>query len=357
MPKCILSFFIIATVMDIAGCANSNNSKYKSQGSLVLSETDYSKKANWVCFGGNNNKSVDLFVVYPTLPVGNDKLDMPFVRIDNPVMKAAAELWLTNDAGCIFEAEVNVFAPLYRQINIAYVAGINSENITVKDLFKSTPREDVFAAFDYFLKNINKGERPFILFGFSQGGCMIKEVATTLLGHEDYQKYNAKHIITYAIGESVSASDVSLNKDLKFSESRYDTGAIVSWNSTTPREAAEGTYENFTTYEPNALVTNPVIWTLFGTAPKEQNGVSRVTLKNDTMGVITWTEHDKVEFIPAFADADADPRGILIISSVDTESWVAASFPTLGQFHGGDVNFFYESIRNNINDRIRAFSE
>jgi len=137
-----------------------------------------------------------------------------------------------------------VYFPIYRQVN---ALNLLEPGIILDTLIVKTPREDVFSAFDYYLKNVNKGERPFIIFGHSQGAHLTKEVVTVMLGHPDYAKYHKNLIAAYSIGYSVTSSELAINSQLKFSQSKDDLGVVISYNSTAPSEVESKGYENFGT--------------------------------------------------------------------------------------------------------------
>ena len=292
---------------------------------LVLSETDYSVGSNWVSFGGDDG-SVDIFLVYPTLTRSFEEADRPYVQLESELMRSLAAEWLAETRRVIADS-ADIYMPLYRQLNgveLGNLSGAAFETYTC-----ATPRADIFAAFDYYLTHVNKGERPFILYGHSQGAQLVIELATTFLGDEKYAEYNDNHIITYAIGCSVTASQIAKNPQLRFSESADDVGVMVSWNSTTPSEAVSGIYEGFGTWKPGALVTNPLMWTTDETRAPAVDGADAVV--------------------------DAE-RGILLVTTLD-ESQYERTSDNIGAYHRYDVVFFEGSIRQNIKDRIEAFGQ
>lgn len=87
-------------------------------------------------------------------------------------------------------------------------------------LEQSTPKEDVFAGFDTYIKHDNNG-RPFILAGHSQGS---NELAYLL---SEYMKENpkvyARMIAAYVIGYSITDKYLAANPHLKFAEGADDT--------------------------------------------------------------------------------------------------------------------------------------
>ncbi len=342
--KLTLALFTAAMlILALCSCGKEAAMGYTSEEPLTLSDTDYANADNWISFGGDGSKAVDVFIVYPTVTFSLEESDLPYVRLDNVEMRTLASLWLARD-GTAFAESCNVYAPYYRQLNAAMLADLTSDEF--ESYTKGLPREDVFAAFDYFLKNINKGERPFILAGHSQGGQLVGDVATLLLGNKAYCEYNKGHIATYAIGYSLTQGDIDQNPNLHFSLSPTDTGAIVSWNSTAPSEIASGSYQNFGTWKEGALVTNPITWSAEApTATASENGYSFIM---DAAGGAIKKES-------AYADAQVDAEHfVLVVTSVD-ESAYEPKAPTVSRFHGSDIMFFSESIQKNVADRIAAF--
>ena len=310
-----------------------------------FSDTDYSNSNNWISFGGDNSKDVDVFAIYPTVPSGDDVADRPYVRLDCAPMREQATNWLNNQIKGIVSEYANIYAPFYRQVNLAELSSLSSEGFTSHA--NATPREDIFAAFDYYLKNVNKG-RPFILIGHSQGSHLAMEIVTTFLGNENYSEYNKSHIISYVIGVSVTQEGLNKNPNLKFSTSKDDTGVIVSWNSTAPSEIEAEAYKNYGTWNQNALVTNPISWTTDETPmPATENLKSAVEIDGVMYGPVEMKEN--------YAGATVhSSRGVLEITDID-ESNYPVKLPNLSKYHGSDILFFYESIQQNVKDRIEAF--
>ena len=307
-----------------------------------LSGVDYSDKNHWLRFGGDGDKGVDIFAVYPTVAFSPEAEDTPFVRIDNGLMRESAEGWLTRVGGIIADSG-NVYAPLYGQLNGAMLPKLDAAGF-VSHTYAS-PRDDVFAAFDYYLTHVNKGDRPFILFGHSQGAALAAELATVFLGHEKYRRHNANHVATYAVGYSVTGRRIAENPELRFSRTKDDVGVVVSWNTTVPGEIASGAYKNFGTWNPEALVTNPITWTSDETpAPADANAASLLPQPDGSL--------KKVE---RYADARVDMAHRVLVAAAVPEADYSSQFPNIGKFHQHDMGFYHDSIARNIKDRIAAF--
>ncbi len=239
---CVLLALVLtaAPIFILTACGEKMPEQQPSAGkALSMSDTDYSDVNNWLSFGGDAGKDVDVFAVYPTVTQTMDEADRPYVRLDNEMMRKTAAVWMMEVNGVI-AGTANIYAPFYRQLNGVELSSLTSDGLVSHTC--GTPRDDIFAAFDYYLTNVNKGERPFILYGRSQGAQLVLELATTFLGNEKYTLHNKNHIATYAIGCSVMQSYIDRNPNIRFSEGGEDIGVVVSWNTTAPSEVESEAY-------------------------------------------------------------------------------------------------------------------
>lgn len=339
--KTFTAVLALMIVLSLTAC-NTNTLKAGSAEVPKLSDTDYSDMNNWLSFGGDMSKDVDVFMIYPTVSMSTEDADRPFVRLDSEIMLTAASGWLMGNEGLVAES-ANIYAPLYRQLNAVELDSLNSD--TFLSNTNATPRDDIFAAFDYYLTNINKGERPFILLGQSQGAQLVTELSTTFLGSEKYYKYNKNLIIAYAIGVSVTEDQLALNPNIKFSQNASDTRVLVSWNTTSPDEVATGAYKAFGTWRAGALITNPISWTTDDKpVPAADNKASLVS-----------SPEGAPQMVEAFADAIVDKEhNVLVMTAVDETNYLSMS-TKISKFHMYDTAFYFGSIQQNVKDRIAAF--
>jgi pimeloyl-ACP methyl ester carboxylesterase len=239
-------------------------------------------------------------------------------------------------------SHTNVFAPMYRQWNLLYGTGGS---------MGGAPYDDIVEAFEYYYTTVNKGERPFIIYGFSQGGYLAIELASRYLGSASRIHYNDNHIITYAVGYAPTQTNINRNSRLRFSQSYNDIGVIVSWNSIAPSELSRVESANliapYSTLSRNGLVTNPITWTTDNRAsPASQN-------KRSLTG--TLTPNLQSNYVGAQAlTVGGGNFGILLILDLEAAG-ASPSSTMLGKYHTQDEDFFYESIMDNIKDRIDAF--
>ena len=147
---------------------------------------DYSKSESWAVLPGQypqslsevvgeeSVKSVDVFFIYPTL--FSDKKD-PAWNADifrSDIREEVISLSVTNQASAFAEAG-NLYVPFYRQAH--YKVFDNQLKPIAGDTW-TIAYDDVKAAFEYYLKNYNKG-KGIIIAGHSQGSMhgsqLVKE--------------------------------------------------------------------------------------------------------------------------------------------------------------------------------------
>ncbi len=122
---------------------------------------DYSQTNSWLALPADPNAyDVDVFWVYPT--VFHKKTGW-LMDIRDKELQQAAQRTLRYQAS-VFSQQANVYAPLYRQMNMAGLSLPEDQ----KDRLMQYPKEDVWHALQYYLKHYNRG-RPFILAAHSQG--------------------------------------------------------------------------------------------------------------------------------------------------------------------------------------------
>lgn len=316
----------------LAGCGTAG-----SQAESTGTASDYSDEANWLSIP-DVTKEVDTFYIYPTA-YNDASADAPEIcSLDNEDMRSSAAATFETQATA-FADSTNVFAPFYRQMNMAVASTAPGEERAA--LLNGTPKEDVFASLDYYFDNLNQG-RPFILASHSQGSQMMTYVLSEYMGA--HPEYYERMVAAYVLGYSVTEQYLAENPHLKFAESAYDAGVIISWNT-----EGEGNkdQENFVVEE-GAISINPLNWKRDDTyAGKELNLGARI--QNEETGAY--------EIIPAAADAQLDlERGVVI-----THTDVIAPMPDgMGfgpdSYHGGDYTLWYSNISNNAQERIDAWN-
>ncbi|MBQ6442799.1 MAG: DUF3089 domain-containing protein [Lachnospiraceae bacterium] len=339
---------------------------------LVGVANDYSYDDNWLMIPDKITKDVDTFYVYPTI-VTNTLKDAPaIVDIDEPIMRIGAyDTYIKNATA--FEESTNVFAPFYRQTNMAAVADLRGQEL--EDFHKQEQRTDIYAALDYYFEHYNEG-RPFILAGHSQGSILLK------IALEEYfrlhPEYYERMIAAYLVGFSVTKDDLKNYPHLRFAQGASDTGVIVSWNTEGPGNKDA---DNIV-LEPDAISINPITWTLTAAyAPADACPGSRVddmagTLEGEVVQLrfdireILYTkttieelvgrviEDSFTEYHPGIADAQVDPERGVVICTTECVPFMKITNPDMPDvfgpesYHSSDYALYYDSIVENVEDRI-----
>ena len=317
----VLLASVMLAAMSLASCKSSNKpaADASAQDSVpeVLKDVagiekfqtklDYSKAENWVERPAEAKKPVDVFFIYPTVTGFRDPVQI--CEVTDSEMVAGAQM-VRRVQTSVFEESCNIYMPYYRQI--------------------SMPKPGT----DYrFVTNY--------LSGFD---------ATDALDYENYMTKHPEHlsrmVAAYPIGFAVT-KDYLERTGLKFAEGATDTGVLVSWNT----EGVANKDAKNATLAPNGLSINPINWKRDDTyAPAKDNLGS---LDEMTGRVI----------VPGIVDARVDTvRGSVVVTTAAAKPFAISekeAVPLFGPecYHRNDYGFFYNNLKQNIADRIRAFVE
>ena len=292
---------------------------------------DYSKAENWVERAAEATKPVDVFFIYPTVTGFRDPVQI--CEVTDSELVAGAQM-VRQVQTSVFEESCNIYMPYYRQISMPK-PGTDYRFVT-----NYLSGFDATDALDYFLNNLNEG-RPFILAGHSQGSSTLLNLL------ENYMTKHPEHlkrmVAAYPIGFAVT-KDYLERTGLKFAEGATDTGVIVSWNT----EGVGNKDAKNATLAPNGLSINPINWKRDDTyAPATDN-------LGSLMGKI---------IIPGIVDARVDTvRGSVVVTTAEAKPFAInepEAIPLFGPecYHRDDYGFFYNNLKQNIADRIKAFME
>jgi len=303
------------------------------------SSIDYSQSRYWLSLPAATDKPVDIFYVYPT--VWKRAQGEPQVcEINNISMIAGATRQFQSQATA-FEPAGNIFAPFYRQATSEILALPLDRQ---QAILSGIPKTDVIAAFEYYVKNLNKG-RPFILAGHSQGSnILVFLLSEYMKQHPDVYK---RMVVAYVIGYSITPEYLAQNPHLKFANGPDDTGVIVSYNTEAPTLLPPGN----PVVLPGALVINPITWTTDETpAAASQNKGSLIINPGATVALDTVP-------VMNYADAKIDKsRNALICSSVNQQLLIPINKgAATGVYHAFDYTFYYFNIRQNAMNRVKKF--
>ena len=294
---------------------------------------DYSDTKHWAVYDAissngetigaiSESTAADVFYVYPTLFIDKKNTNWNAAIDDNNVNTDVIKWILPYQAAAWADAG-RLFIPFYRQNHYRafFEPYRNQGGIEAIALAYS----DVKAAFDHYMAHENNG-RPIILAGHSQGALHLKKL---LQEYFDGKFLQNQLVAAYLIGTRVMEDDFKFLKPLI---SPDQIGGYVSWNS-----YKKGKYPKYYAWYNNAVTTNPVNW-----------DDSKNSLMIEHKGLfyydnIIYDECLEVEKI----------NGMLWVSlpKVPKRFWM--SF--VNDYHRFDVTLFWEDIRQNALQRVKAF--
>ena len=333
----VMAFLLAASLF--AGClAEAQDQGAVAEGTAAAEpkSTDYSAVINWMTKPAVT-RAVDTFYIYPTAYIDMSEGAPTICDIDDPVMRQSADALYEKQA-IVYAESTNVFAPYYRQVNMAVAATAPAE--VRNALLEQEPKADLFAALDYYFEHFNNG-RPFILAGHSQGSQMMTYVLSEYRkAHEDYF---SRMVAAYALGYSITGGFLAENPGLSFAEGPDDTGVIVSWNT----EGEGNRDQDSFVVEEGAIAINPLNWRRDETyAGKEENLGARIL--NEETGAY--------EIIPEAADAVLDTQRGVVVTHTDV---MEPMDPVMGfgpeSYHGGDYDLWYSNIQENVRLRVERY--
>ena len=290
---------------------------------------EYTEESSWLALPSHPDQyAVDVFWVYPTIL--HDESNW-LMNITSVPLRAAAQNTIVRQAS-VFTGQANLYAPLYRQMNMAALSLSKKEINTIM----SYGKKDVERALDYYLKYYNNG-RPFILAAHSQGSNILIDIAVEKWGNLGMEK---QLVAAYLIGWSITEADLAKNDSLKICQSAQETNCFIAYNT-----VASGKQNVAPTIIKGSIVVNPLTWNTDSTkAPAKLN-----------LGAAFFDTDGASRTLPQFTSAQVQDYGLVVEPNdpalVDSGS---ATFPK-GVYHPFDYSLFYENLKANGAQRIQEF--
>ena len=290
---------------------------------------DYARPEGWLAKPIAPAAPVDVFFVYPTVLFNDTDWIMDTKR---PDMRAAAKTSLDTQA-IVFEGQANVYAPLYRQMNIAGLGLSDTEAAPLQKIVHS----DVWRALNHYLKYENNG-RPFFLAGHSQGSMILADL---MLEHWGAIGAENRLIAALLLGWSLTSEDLASNPAVQMCDKSNRTGCVISYNT-----MAKGRQSVAPTLKSGALTVNPLSWSM--------DGVLVPATKN--LGAVFFDAAGAPTTYPHFTSAQIVNSGLIVQpENVDLVTVKGGHFPA-GVYHSFDYSLFSENLKANIAERIEAFT-
>lgn len=299
------------------------------------SSLHYEDSANWLFDGVGDDKSVDVFIVAPSVDTKgtiNSEMTEGYKQAFRSAM---------NHQQALYAYTAKLYAPYYRQASLnAY-----SYDIATREAILQNAYVDVSAAFKYYLEHKNNG-RPIILAGFSQGADMCYRILEEYYGGESARAVELRKnlVAVYAIGWTLTQDMVDKYPQIKPATGELDTGVVITYDC----EDGNVTDCFITPSGVKAIAINPLNWKTDST--KADKSLNKGSVTQDGAGAIT-------SCVKGAYGAYLDPeRGTLIVTDIDTNQYppVLSIFPD-GALHLYDNFLFFVNLQENIKDRTDAF--
>ena len=264
----------------------------------------------------------DVFYVYPTLLLGKNDLRWN-ASIDDKIQNDKVVHTAVKNQASPFATSGRIYVPFYRQ---AHIKSYSLYDKGGKQAFEIA-YADVKKAFEFYLKNYNKG-RPIIIVSHSQG---TNHTIQLLKDFFDGQVLQKRLIAAYIPGMGVKPNEF---KTIQEMTKPNETGGFVSWNT-----RKKGTYPKNKTVYDGAVTTNPITWDTSKTTTLNQhkgflysNGkLYSKALKIEITNGMVWSTNPKfpMRFFMSF----------------------------MKNYHVGDINLFWQDIKENVELRTKIWFE
>lgn len=264
----------------------------------------------------------DVFYVYPTL--NTEKED---ARWNVPIEDVIQQQKVVHKA-VLFQASAfttagKLYVPFYRQAHVRSYQMLESGGEKALLLAYS----DVKRAFETYLKKYNNG-RPIILASHSQGSTHTKFLLRDFFDQKPLQK---QLIAAYVVGTVLKPD---LFKSIQPMTAPNEVGGLVGWNT-----FKRGHYPKGKNIYIGSVTTNPITWNTEKTTELDQHKgflysnkkIYKKALKIEVKDGLIWATNPKfpMRFFMSF----------------------------MKNYHVGDLNLFWEDIRDNAVLRTQTFLE
>ena len=271
------------------------------------------------------DSSADVFFIHPTTLTSKELAGTVWnAQLNDAYLNTKTDYGSILYQATVFNGSCRVFAPRYRQAHIYSFFSIDSpQSKAALELAYA----DVKKAFSYYLANHNNN-RPIIIASHSQG---TYHAAKLLKEFFENKPLNNRLVCAYIIGLGVPENYFSV---LQPCQTPTHTNCFATW-----RTFREGYIPDYVQIEKGQTKsTNPLTWSQSDSAVSRKENKGAVLFKfnkqyKHTNGArihegVVWTNRPRFFY------------GI---------------FMRTKNYHAGDINLFYYSIRKNVRERIDAY--
>lgn len=346
---------------------------------------DYSNVATWAAHPERPGKAhlappglraidkpaADAFFIHPTSYFGTRFWNAP---LDHPHANELVDEMIIPGQASVFNGACRIIAPRYRQATFySFLHGTDSGRAALELAYS-----DVLAAFEHYLKHWNNG-RPFFIASHSQGTVHAMRLLKERI---DGTELADRVVAAYTIGFRFPQEQFDSGYFQSFhpSKSATDTRCVVAWDTYSDvggpshwvdraeiwYSNANGTGKWVRRAHKRPVGTNPLTWTT-DTEPvsaDENKGAVHVALSK--ANPVRWKEFGGESPIGLRADGLSEPHiaevsatlgrdGFLYVSWPRTKAFTMAIMPG-GNFHNYDYGLFYMNLRDNVMQRLNAYT-
>lgn len=273
------------------------------------------------------NDKVDVFFLHPTTYLDSAKPYGWNASLKDIKTNIQTDYTAILNQASVFNIAGRVFAPRYRQAHIKSYSPVDHAD-TVKAIAAfELAYQDIKSAFDYYMKNENKG-RPIIIASHSQGSTHAMRLLKEYFDNKPLAK---KLIAAYVVGMAINPADYV---QLKPCATPSSLGCICAW-----RTYKEGYIPEWINQEKYvSIVTNPLSWS------EKITQVDRIQNKGSVL-------YNFKDITPKVAGA-YNHGGVLWTKKPKFFGNFLYNTPN---YHFADYNLFYLSIRNNVAERVNTY--
>jgi hypothetical protein len=272
------------------------------------------------------DSSIDVFFLHPTTFTRKRQKKIMNAAIDDPYTNAKTDYSSILYQASAFNQHARVFAPRYRQ---AHIANFFTKDKTRASKAFDVAYADIRNAFEYYLSNWNNG-RPIIIAAHSQGSFLAERLIKEFFFNKPLEK---KLVAAYVIGWPVPREYISPSMICADSN---QAGCICTWR-TLRRHFIPWYLRN---EKGNSYVTNPLSW--------------------DTSGKFISRNYNEGSILRNFNKIyrhTADAQVINGLLFTRKPRFPGSILYRLRNYHIGDINLYYLSLRRNIGHRINAYNK
>ena len=289
---------------------------------------------------------VDVFFTHPT---GFLRGSSWIYTLDRDTATEENTQWMMANQASAFNGCCNVYAPRYRQGSI--FAYLNGDDIREQVL--GFAYQDVAAAFDYFIDQLNEG-RPFIIASHSQGSHhSIRLLREKVNGSALVNRM----VAAYVIGGNIAKKEFDDLLDVGLCDGPLQTGCAVhwdTWSESVINKPPESAYLN--------ACVNPLSWSVDGGLAAKSEHVGAVPIHGDFQ--VSMSGQDRPSGVvfealdaPIEKAVQAQCKGgfLFITDQSENDFGLAGGSFGGGNYHGLDYPIFHMDIRENAKLRSEKF--